>query len=156
MKLRLMRKATKLSYCEGTLTLDGKPFCDTLEDRDRGATQDMSFTYTKGNVGFWKRPDGSMIEKVYGETAIPKGTYNLTTMWWAKHECYVVGVLRVNGFLGILMHNGMTSGHSEGCVLLGKKTSPGRLDGSRIYMDALVARVMAAVKKGEDVTLEVV
>ena len=156
MKLKLMRKATKASYCEGTLTIDGKAFCDTLEDKDRGATQIMPFTYTNGNVGYWTTPEGGKIHKVYGETAIPKGKYTLTTMWWAKHECYVVGVLRVNGFLGILMHNGMTSGHSEGCVLLGKKTSPGRLDGSRIYMDALVARVMAAVKKGEDVTLEVV
>jgi hypothetical protein len=41
-------------------------------------------------------------------------------------------------------------------VLLGKKVVAGRLDGSRLYMDALVARVMACEKKGEEVTLEVV
>ena len=116
----------------------------------------MPFTYTNGNVGYWTTPEGGKIHKVYGETAIPKGKYTLTTLWWAKHECYVVGVLRVGGFLGILMHNGMTAAHSEGCVLLGKKVVAGRLDGSRLYMDALVARVMACEKKGEEVTLEVV
>jgi hypothetical protein len=156
MKVKLTRKPTKPTYCEGALTIDGKAFCDTLEDKDRGATQIMPFTYTNGNIGYWTTPEGGKIHKVYGETAIPKGKYTLTTMWWAKHECYVVGVLRVGGFLGILMHNGMTAAHSEGCVLLGKKVVAGRLDGSRLYMDALVARIMACEKKGEEVTLEVV
>jgi hypothetical protein len=65
-------------------------------------------------------------------------------------------LLRVGGFTGILLHNGMTADHSEGCVLLGKNNVLGRLDGDRIYMDALAARVMACQKTGEKVTVEVV
>jgi len=68
----------------------------------------------------------------------------------------VVMLLRVPGFTGILMHNGMTADHSEGCILLGKNNIVGRLDGSRLYMDALVARVMAAEHRGENVQVEVI
>ena len=116
----------------------------------------MTFTPTGGANGYWTTKDGGIINKVYGKTAIPTGRYDACSYYWPKFNCYVVQLLRVPGFTGILMHNGMTADNSEGCILLGKNNIVGRLDGNRIYMDALVARVMAAEHRGEKVEVEVV
>lgn len=156
MKIKVQRKARKATYTVGKVYIDGTLFCDSLEDTDRGATQDMLFTPTGGANGYWTTKDGGTIEKVYGKTAIPAGVYEACSWWWERYKCYVVMLLRVPGFTGILFHNGMTADHSEGCVLLGKNNIVGRLDGNRVYMDALAARVMAAEKGGEKVTVEVI
>lgn len=156
MKIQVKRTARKGTYTVGKVSIDGKYFCDSLEDTDRGATQVMPFTPTGGTKGYWTTPDNGTIEKVPGRTAIPTGLYDATVYFWPKFKCYCVQLLRVPGFTGILMHNGMTAGHSEGCILLGKNNLVGRLDGSRLYMDALAARVLAAEKMGERVTVEVV
>ena len=156
MKIQVKRTARKSVYTVGKVYIDGKYFCDSLEDTDRGVTQSMAFTPTGGANGYWLNNDGGIINKVYGKTAIPTGFYDACSYYWPKFKCYVVQLLRVPGFTGILMHNGMTADHSEGCVLLGKNNLVGRLDGDRIYMDALVARVMAAEKRGEKVQVEVI
>ncbi len=138
------------------MTVDGRYFCDSMEDTDRGVTQTMPFVSTGGNNGYWVKPDGTHIDKVPGKTAIPTGLYDACSYYWPKYKCYVVMLLRVPGFTGILMHNGMTVEHTEGCPLLGKNNIVGRLDGDRIYMDANAARVMACEKNGEKVQVEVV
>ena len=156
MKITVKRVARKSTYTVGKVSIDGKYFCDSLEDTDRGVTQVMPFTSTVGANGYWVTQGDGIIEKVYGKTAIPTGLYDACSYYWEKYKCYVVMLLRVPGFTGILMHNGMTADHSEGCVLLGKNNVVGRLDGNRIYMDALAVRVMACEKRGEKVQVEVV
>ena len=156
MKIQVKRTARKGTYTVGKVSIDGKYFCDSLEDTDRGATQVMPFTSTGGIKGYWTTPDHGTIDKEPGRTAIPTGLYDATVYFWPKYKCYCVQLLRVPGFTGILMHNGMTADHSEGCILLGKNNFVGRLDGSRLYMDALAARVLAAEKMGERVTVEVI
>ena len=155
MLIKVERKARKSAYTVGKVSIDGKAFCDSLEDTDRGATQVMPFVSTGGNKGYWVKPDGTHIDKVPGKTAIPTGRYDACSYYWPKFKSYVVQLLRVPGFTGILMHNGMTADHSEGCVLLGKNNVVGRLDGDRIYMDALAARVMAAEKRGEKIAVQI-
>lgn len=156
MNIRIERKTRKNTYTVGKVSIDGKYYCDSLEDTDRGATQVMPFISTGGNKGYWVKPDGTHIDKVPGKTAIPTGLYDACIYFWPKYKCYVVQLLRVPGFTGILMHNGMTADHTEGCPLLGKNNIVGRLDGNRIYMDAVAARGMAAEKMGERVTVEVI
>ena len=156
MKIKVQRTARKADYTVGKVYLNGTYFCDSLEDKDRGVTQVMPFTSTGGVNGYWSVGDGKKIDKVAGKTAIPTGVYDACSYYWPKFKCYVVMLLRVGGFTGILMHNGMTADHSEGCILLGKNNIVGRLDGKRIYMDALVARVMACEHDGEKVQVEVV
>lgn len=156
MKIQVKRTARKGTYTVGKVSIDDKYFCDSLEDTDRGANQVMPFTSTGGVKGYWTTPDHGTIEKEPGRTAIPTGLYDATVYFWPKYKCYCVQLLRVPGFTGILMHNGMTADHSEGCILLGKNNFVGRLDGSRLYMDALAARVLAAEKMGERVTVAVV
>ena len=156
MNIKVERKARKSRYTIGKVYVDGKYFCDSLEDTDRGVTQLMPFVSTGGIKGYWVKPDGSRVEKVCGKTAIPTGIYDACSYYWPKFGSYVVQLLRVGGFTGILLHNGMIEDNTEGCVLLGKNNVVGRLDGSRIYMDALAARVLACEKRGERVTVEVV
>ena len=156
MKIQVKRVARKSTYTVGKVNIDGRAFCDSLGDTDRGVNQTMPFVSTGGNKGYWVKPDGTHIEKIPGKTAIPTGLYDACSYYWEKYKCYVVMILRVPGFTGILMHNGMTADHSEGCILLGKNNVVGRLDGERIYMDALAARVMACEKRGEKVQVEVV
>ena len=155
MNIKVQRTARKATYTIGKVTIDGNAFCDSLEDTDRGAKKSMVFTSTGVANGYWVNEDGGIINKVYGKTAIPTGVYDACSYYWPKFKCYVVMLLRVPGFTGILMHNGMTADHSEGCVLLGKNNIVGRLDGNRIYMDALAARVMAAEKRGEKITVQI-
>lgn len=156
MKIQVKRTARKGTYTVGKVSIDGKYFCDSLEDTDRGATQVMPFTSTGGIKGYWTTPDHGTIEKEPARTAIPTGLYDATVYFWPKFKCYCVQLLCVPGFTGILMHNGMTADHSEGCILLGKNNLVGRLDGSRLYMDALAARVLAAEKMGEKIQVEVI
>lgn len=155
MKILVKRTAKKSTYTVGKVSIDSKAFCDSMEDVDRGVTQLMPFISTGGNRGYWTTPDGGRIEKVPGKTAIPTGIYDACSYYWPKFQCYVVMLMRVGGFTGILMHNGVTADNSEGCILLGKNNIVGRLDGNRMYMDALASRVMACEKRGEKVQVEV-
>ena len=58
MKLTVKRTALRSSYTLGELYIDGQFFCSTLEDLDRGLTQDMPLNLIKSL-------------KIPGETAIP-------------------------------------------------------------------------------------
>ena len=60
MRLELKRRYLGPSYTIGSLSIDGKYFCDTLEDVDRDLTDAMTEAEIAG-------------KKVKGETAIPKG-----------------------------------------------------------------------------------
>jgi hypothetical protein len=65
MKLVLYRRYRGSLYCIDDLYVDGKKFCEAIEDRDRGLTQSMSSN------------EIAKI-KVKNETAIPYGNYNIT------------------------------------------------------------------------------
>ena len=65
MKLLLKRIARRDKYTIGKLYIDGKYECDTVEDKDRGLTQNMSLEEIKKI-------------KIPNETAIPTGTYKIT------------------------------------------------------------------------------
>ena len=47
MKLTLKRIAKRNTYTIGKLYIDGKYFCDTIEDKDRGLTQNMPLSEIK-------------------------------------------------------------------------------------------------------------
>lgn len=66
MNILLKRIAKKSTYTIGKLYVDGVYFCDTIEDKDRGLTQKTPLSEIKK-------------VKVYQETAIPTGTYEITT-----------------------------------------------------------------------------
>ena len=64
MEILVKRIAKKSKYTIGKMYIDGQYICDTLEDTDRGLNQNMSLEEIKN-------------KKVYGETAVPTGTYKV-------------------------------------------------------------------------------
>ena len=115
---KLQRVWPKEAYTVGRFLIDGTRFCESMEDPDRGLTQDMSLEEIK------KR-------KVYGETAIPKGTYNVTMTWSPKYKRNMPEVHDVPGFSGVRIHSGNTAEDSHGCILLGRNTQVGKVTNSR-------------------------
>lgn len=154
MKLKVDRKWKKATYTIGRLYVDGALFCNTLEDKDRGLNQKM--------------PTGQINQvKVFGETAIPTGTYGVAMnivspkfarVKWIKDFCggKMPRLLNVKGFDGILIHNGSTARDSAGCLLVGKNTIVGKLTQSRETFKAIYKLMKDAADRGEEITIEIV
>lgn len=135
MKLRVERLWPKEEYTVGRLYVDGKLFCNTLEDRVRDLTKE---------------------DKIPGRTAIPEGTYRVIFNWSPKFGRNLPRLLDVPHFEGILIHPGNTAADSAGCILVGNNTSAGRLTESRDTSDRLNVIIEDAQRHGEEITIEVV
>lgn len=142
MKLRLERLWPKKDYTVGRLYVDDRLFCNTLEDR----------IVDKNKNGVF---DGDE-KKVYGESAIPYGTYKIIYNWSPKFGRNLPRLLNVPHFEGILIHPGNTAADSAGCILVGKNTEVGRLTNSRYISDELNKLINEAQQKGEPITIEIV
>lgn len=118
MKITLERINFGSTYTEGKLYIDGKYFCDTIEDLDRGLKK-QSLTSHEYNDALVKKT------KVYTKTAIPYGRY-LVGFWDSvKFGSKTPLVLGVPGFTHILFHAGNDENSSAGCIILGKKVKDG-------------------------------
>jgi hypothetical protein len=118
MELKLTRIARRSTYTIGRLFIDGVFFSDTLEDTDRDYNLD-------GDL------DEQGEEKVYAQTAIPSGTYQIVVNWSNRFQRKMPRLLNVPGFDGILIHNGTTEANTAGCLLVGKNSIVGQLTESR-------------------------
>lgn len=135
MKLKVERLWRKSSYTIGRLYVDGKLFCNTLEDRVRDLTKEA---------------------KVPGQTAIPAGTYEVIFNWSPKFGKNLPRLLNVPHFTGILIHSGNTAADSAGCILVGNNTEKGRLTSSRDTSNRLNVLIEDAQRHGEKITIEIV
>lgn len=129
MEIVLERKWKKPNYTIGILSIDGKRFCETLEDVDRGLKDSMSIEQIKS----LKKPH---------ITAIPTGIYevNLNTVSpkfgsrsFYKEVCKgkVPRLLNVKGFDGILIHAGNKAEDTDGCILVGRNKVVGQVINSQ-------------------------
>lgn len=135
MKIQVQRLYKKDTYTIGKMFIDGKYFCDTLEDKDRGLNSSMLESQIKEI-------------KVYGETAIPIGTYkidmNTISPKFSKYPFYqevckgkIPRLIGVKGFNGILIH--VADGYKgaslvQGCIGIGKnKIKGGLLEGKETF-----------------------
>lgn len=134
MRLTLIRIANRPTYCIGKLYLDGKWFCDTIEDVDRGLDDAM----TEEEV---------VKRKVKGETAIPTGIYQVILTYSPKYKRIMPLISNVKGYSGIRIHSGNTSKDTEGCLIVGKNTKVGMVTDSRNTYNALFKRLNQAKGK---------
>lgn len=128
MELLLRRIARRDTYTIGKLYIDGKYFCDTLEDCDRGLRQDMPAPVIRA-------------KKRQGITAIPIGRYNVTMgvqsprfskrAIYAFCDGYLPRLINVPGYEGVLIHIGNTAKDTDGCILVGRNTQVGKVLESR-------------------------
>lgn len=153
MKIRVDRRWPKETYTIGRLYINGELFCNTLEDRDRGLLQSDP-------------PASIKIRKIYGETAIPKGTYRVAmntvspkyaAVDWYKNLCAgkMPRIVNVPCFEGILIHPGNTALDTYGCILVGKNSKVGQLTESKATFKVLYKRMKAASDRGETITIEI-
>ena len=113
MELLLKRIFKGPKYTIGKLYVDGKYFCNTLEDAVRKA-------------------------KIPNETAIPNGTYKVIVNMSPKFKRLLPRLLDVPGFDGILIHRGNTPSDTSGCILVGENKVKGKVINSTIYEKKLV------------------
>ena len=57
--------------------------------------------------------------KVWGDTAIPCGTYKVAIRFSQRFQKELPGIQDVPGFDGCLLHGGNTKADTHGCILLG-------------------------------------
>lgn len=137
MQIEVIRKHLKAEYTIGQMFIDGKFFCNTLEDTDRKLDQTMPLEVIKA-------------VKVYGQTAIPTGTYKVTLYYWAKYKQWYPLLHNVPAYTGILMHGGQTHKDTLGCILLGENKIKGGLVNCSHYVRLLVKLIQEAADRGED------
>lgn len=156
MILTLDRKYKLPTYTIGKLYIDGEYFCDTLEDKDRGLTDDMTVS------------EISKI-KIKNETAIPTGTYSITlniisprfsVSSFYKQVCNgkLPRILNVKGFDGILIHVGEGINGKDltsGCILVGKNTIKGGLTNSKECFKELYKLLKDRYNKGEKIIIKI-
>lgn len=142
MKLELKRSFLGESYTIGSLSIDGKKFCDTLEDRVRDLNKNGVF-------------DGDE-KKVYGETAIPYGTYDVVVDYSPKFKRELPRLQNVRHFEGILIHRGNTAEDSAGCILVGENKVKGKVINSTPYEKELVRILKEAQDRKEPITIKIV
>lgn len=98
MKLTLIRNKPIGNGTPGSLYIDGKFECFTLEDLERDI-------------------------KIPGLTAIPKGSYVVQITMSQRFKKLMPLLLNVPGFEGVRIHSGNNSGDTEGCILVGSAAS---------------------------------
>jgi hypothetical protein len=127
--LDLVRRYYGVDYTMGSLYIDGRYFCDTLED-----------TVRKLPVACPDTPKGRSCrckEKIYARTAIPAGTYTITMEYSPRFKRVLPLLHDVPHFLGILIHAGNDPEDTAGCILVGKNDIRGRVVESRATSDDL-------------------
>ena len=133
-----------MQYQTGHLYIDGKYTCDTIEDIDRGLTQDMPL-------------DKIVKIKVKNQTAIPRGKYRVLMnrippkfsakpYYWKFCKGKVPYLYKVPGFEGILIHMGKNQNSSAGCIIVGYNTIVGQVTSSQ----ACFEKVYNILKNAED------
>ena len=137
-KLTVKRTYHGEYYTIGHLYVNDKYLCDTLEDTDRMLTSSMDEETIK------KR-------KVYGQTAIPIGTYKVEITYSPKYKKKLPRLLNVKGFEGILIHSGNTKEDTLGCILVGENKKKGMVLNSRQAM----SKLMSLIDKADDIEIEV-
>lgn len=135
MKLLVVRELFSSISSIGTFYVDGVKECHTLEDRDRHLE------------------DGG--EKVYGQTAIPRGIYGVVIDYSNHFKQPMPHILNVKNFEGVRIHSGNRPEDTEGCILVGVGIGQDVLYNSRQAYERLFNKLEAAEALGEEITIEI-
>jgi hypothetical protein len=109
MQITVTRQHFSESCTIGELTIEGDDIkLYTLEDVDRRLSQTDDLAVIKQS-------------KVFGQTAIPYGTYEVAMTYSERFKRVMPQLLNVKGFAGVRIHSGNTSDQTEGCILCGYK-----------------------------------
>nr|DAV22890.1 MAG TPA: Protein of unknown function (DUF2778) [Caudoviricetes sp.] len=143
MQILIQRHALKAGYTIGRMEINGRYFCDTLEDTDRGLRESMT-------------EDEIAALKVKGATAIPTGTYRIDMQTRSPRFGRVLPrLVSVKGYAGVLIHSGNTAADTEGCILVGENRERGKVLNSRATLEHLLVFLREAQAEGEEIELTI-
>jgi len=128
MKLKLIRRVYNEHETIGELFIDGVFECYTLEDV--------------------VRPEG---EKIYGETAIGYGQYDIEISWSPRFRRMLPLLLDVPNFKGIRIHPGNYHQDTEGCILVGTSKGKNAIWRSRRAFNSLFKKL----DKADSITISI-
>lgn len=143
MEITVKRKFKGNNYTIGSLYIDDKYFCDTLEDIDRGLTDNMTDSYIS-------------TVKVVDQTAIPAGSYKVTITYSNRFQKLLPLINNVKGFSGIRIHSGNTKEDTSGCILVGFNTKKGKVVNSRVTFNKLFNILRDTLNNGEQVEIKII
>jgi hypothetical protein len=124
-ELKVIRKEFTTNSIIGELYVNGQFFCYTLEDVNRDLNNDGDLK----DVG---------EKKVDGETAIPKGTYEVIVNMSNRFKKMMPLLLNVEGFEGIRIHAGNAKKDTHGCILVGATKSKDFIGNSVVTFERLM------------------
>lgn len=153
MEVLLERKWFKPTYTIGQWYIDGEELWDSLEDKDRGLTQDMPTTE------IYKK-------KVFGQTAIPKGRYRIrmdivspkfkNRSWAIPYGGKIPRIMDVPAFDGICIHPLNSPADTNGCPGVGKNKVKGKiLDSVKSWKEMMDDYLVPAAQRGEEIWLTI-
>ncbi len=142
MELVVKRKTFTEKSTIGELFIDGKFFCWTLEDKDRGFSQADNVLTIKA-------------KKLFAITAIPYGRYKVTLTDSSRFGKLLPLLNDVKGFAGIRIHPGNKPEDTEGCILVGDARYTDLIGESRVAFEKLMRLLEAATKRGEQIFITI-
>ena len=147
MELTLLRKIFTERSTIGEIVLDGRIFY-TIEDKDRGLTQDMTLSQVQKI-------------KVYGKTCIPYGRYKVvitkSNRFSAKKgkPVFTPQLVGVTGFDGIRIHIANWAEQLEGCIAPGLRAGMDCVIDSTKAYNIILDKISLAIRAGEDVYINI-
>lgn len=132
MELELFRRPGTIGFTAGSLLINGRFFCYTLEDQERAS-------------------------KIWGRTAIDRGRYQVVMTYSNRFKKVLPLLLNVPNFEGVRIHAGNTADDTEGCILVGDDNQnlyDSFLANSKKAMDRLMPLLAAAAKR-EKIYIEI-
>ena len=145
MKLKVVREVFTPTETLGSLFIDDKFFCYTLEDFDRGLDKSMDLKTVQAT-------------KVHSNTAIPLGTYKVSLSVSNRFKRLMPEIQSVPGFAGVRIHGGNTHLNTEGCILVAKNRSVDKVSTFgkiRNWIQGTMEAELTKKLKGQIVELEI-
>ncbi len=142
MEILLQRDTFTDKSTIGKLYIDGRFECYVLEDKDRGLKSDMPLSEINS-------------KKVYGETAIPYGKYEIKVTMSNRFKKDLPILLNVPGYEGIRIHTGNTDADTHGCLLPCSAVTKDVGTGSTAAFNTLFEKIKTALKSNQKVTINI-
>lgn len=114
----------------GEMYIDGVFECYTLEDVERPV-------------------------KVYGKTAIPKGSYKVGITMSNRFKKMMPILYNVPNFEGVRIHSGNKAEDTEGCILVGETRGKDFIFQSKIAYSKLFDKMENAIKLKQQITITI-
>jgi len=141
-ELELNRIYFSPTYTIGKLFVEGKLWCDTIEDVNRDLNKDGDLK----DIG---------ETKVMHKTAIPFGRYEVVVNMSTKFKRMLPRLLNVPHFDGILIHNGVDETSSSGCIIVGENKEKGKVLNSRFWMNKLTDYLLEKQQKSNKIYITI-